>query len=110
MSGMPWKGHLPRVIGILGDKVPNSRRNKCQHAPWHPEPVNFRSVFEDVIRARVDGAELYRLKTEGAFPFSKVVGKDTIRRLTKGEEVRCFLWPVEKPAEGLARLFPERTT
>lgn len=83
---------------------------KIQHAPWHPEPVDFLSVFDDVIRAKVDGVELYRLKVEGAFPFAKVVGKDLIRRLKKDEEVRGLLWPVEKPAEGLGKIFAERTT
>ena len=63
---------------------------KVQNATWHPSPITFEVIFDDVITAKEDGVELWVEKRVGeqSLLFSGKVEKVTVKTLSKGESLR----------------------
>jgi len=62
---------------------------KVQDAAWHPSPVEFEFIFDDVITAKADGVELWVNRNLGAQPFlGQEVEKVVVKTFSKGESLR----------------------
>ncbi len=84
---------------------------KTQYAPWHPNPVEFYWVYDDVITAKRDQVVLWRKEPVEGFPFFlESEEKVEVMRLNRGQSLRgMIVVPREKPG-GLAQaLGPEAT-
>jgi hypothetical protein len=64
---------------------------KVQHAPRLPIVFEFSWVFDDVITATSDDIELWQIKWEGQWPMARQSGTTVVKRLKKGESLRCRL-------------------
>lgn len=83
---------------------------KTQHAPWHPSPVNFQLVYDDVITAKRDGVEFWRWKPTEGFPFLPTDEREHVMALSQGQQLRGMLMVSAQPAVAFKHPFqPEPT-
>lgn len=81
---------------------------KIQHAPWHPQPVPFYAVFDDLIRARHDGVELWRNKAGAPLPTMDAGEREVVMRLDQGQTIRGVIRPQENRLGSLASILGAR--
>ena len=89
---------------------------KIQHAPWAPQPYEYWMVFDDVITPKGETADVWVVEWKGEWPLAVPVGKRTLRRIARGEKLRCRLSASEDPTKqkvvssGLAGLLEPKPT
>ncbi|SRR5712691_326328 len=108
-TGHPANWTLRNATFCLGTVIDVALRT--QHAPWHPSPIHYSVVYDDVITALQDGARLWHYKWDSAL-FLETDEEIEVRRLKKGDSFRGVVsvpsrQPVRAKTLGLPALLGE---